>query len=228
MASQLFVRMANSNGTDQNVLEVATDQLQPWVHSPQSQALLARQPGRDVAFAHGSIVPGHIDSHRQSYVNAILIQSRGVALSRACDQCLKRTATGRKRIPAQRFLDCRVVKGYFGGCCASCKWSDAANKCSYVWDDLGRESGYESDTVDAHRNLPYIKEEDVREEVREAYLEFEWEEGEIRYESANDECESQGKEIKVEESDILQKLLLPEYPKPADEKIKKTAFSSKR
>ena len=214
MASKLFTRITNGNGAEQNVLRVAEDQLQPWVHSPQSQALLAQQPGGNVVFAQSSIKPGHIDSHRQSYINAILIQSRGTVLKRACSQCSNRTASGHRRVAIQRFFDCRVVKGHFRGCCANCKWSDSANKCSYVCGSARDEPGPASDSGNETLNFRHPIEEAGAEAKAKAKAKIQIEEGKIQYEDVNDAYESQEKATCIAYSEILQKLLLPEYNDP--------------
>ncbi|OJD25841.1 hypothetical protein ACJ73_02793 [Blastomyces percursus] len=57
-------------------LFVANQQLLPFTHSPQVRAILAL-PGQDILFVRGSMNEHQILSHRPSYINAILIQSRG-------------------------------------------------------------------------------------------------------------------------------------------------------
>ncbi|THC87379.1 hypothetical protein EYZ11_013175 [Aspergillus tanneri] len=58
------------------VLPIGGQQLAPWVHSLPGQAVLARL-GQDVRFVRGCISGYQILSHRPSYINALLIQSRG-------------------------------------------------------------------------------------------------------------------------------------------------------
>lgn len=118
------VAAAAAAGANQNpVLIVGQQQLAFWVHSPQARAVLALM-GRDVEFVRGSITPIQVGSHRPSYINAILIQSRGRALENPCSAC-------RSARPGLRpFPSCRRVQGHFGGACANCKWRDHAARCS--------------------------------------------------------------------------------------------------
>lgn len=86
-------------------------------------------PGQDVQFIRGSIIPSQVGMHRPSYINAILIQSRGVAGEQPCDAC-RRARTGPRPFP-----ECRRVAGHFGGACANCKWRDHASRCSVRGDE---------------------------------------------------------------------------------------------
>ena len=255
MSFRLFTRVTNSDGDVQDVLQVANTQLQPWVHSPQSQALLAQKPGQDVTFTHGSIKPKHIESARHSYINAILIQSRGAVLNRACDRCLKGAARARKQSSSQRFLDCRRVRGHFGGCCANCKWPDAARKCSYVWDEedeeeeeeedddgSGRKSGDESGIASRiPESCNKIEEGATHSDLKGIIrIKSEDNEEEIRYENVSAARKSEQYRNEMEDNDILQKLLLPDYAKdparglkrslsprrPLTPEIKEEAYSS--
>ncbi|KAF2841139.1 hypothetical protein M501DRAFT_989695 [Patellaria atrata CBS 101060] len=103
------------------VLLVTQQQLAPWCHSPQNRALLAVGGGVDVEFVRDSITPEQIGSHRQSYVNGILIQSRGGDVD-PCAACRTRDF--------RPFLSCHRAEGHFGGTCANCKWRDHAARCS--------------------------------------------------------------------------------------------------
>ena len=59
---------------------------------------------------------------RPSYLNAILIQSRG---------CTGITYTSYvQNLNRGPFVDYRRVKGYFTGACGNCKWRDHAARCS--------------------------------------------------------------------------------------------------
>ncbi|EDN10720.1 predicted protein [Histoplasma mississippiense (nom. inval.)] len=65
-----------------------------------------------------------VRSHRPSYINAILIQSRGRTEPHACLAC-------RSAHPGlQPFPECRRLPGHFGGACGNCKWRDHAIRCS--------------------------------------------------------------------------------------------------
>ena len=99
-----------------------TSLLSPYVHTSTGRILLSL-PGEDVQFVRGSIFASQIQQHRPSYINALLIQSRGVVLAQPCTNC--RHGQGMKPFP-----ECRHVPGAFGGACANCKWPDWASQCS--------------------------------------------------------------------------------------------------
>ena len=105
------------------VLLVGQQQLTPYVHSSQALRVLAL-PGQDVEFIRGCITPIQISTHRPSYLNAILIQSRGRTLGLPCLACRS------ERSGLRPFPECRRVAGHFGGACANCKWRDHASRCS--------------------------------------------------------------------------------------------------
>ena len=119
--------VANASAGQNPVLVVGGQQMAAWVHSPQGRAVLAL-PGQDVVFVRGAITPNQVASHRPSYINAILIQSRGNVVLNPCTAC-------QGLCPGLRpFPECRRLPGHFGGCCGNCKWRDHALKCS-VRDD---------------------------------------------------------------------------------------------
>lgn len=208
-----------STGFKKDTLLASKDKLRPYIFSAQSQALFAQQPGRDITFTRNTIQPRHIESCRQSYINAILIQSRGTAPRKACDRCLKKSATGRTKTTVKRFAECRVVKGHFDGCCANCKWSDAGNKCSFVRNEHGKEFLDEVEDGEGH--------EDVKGDVKtseggevDMEREDESEEEKIRYESVNESNEENKMVEREEECDILRRLLLPDFVKSSNEQLK--------
>ena len=123
------------------VLLVGQQQMAGFVHSPPARAVLAL-PGQDVTFVRGAITAAQIGQHRPSYVNAILIQSRGLQVHPACLQC--RTGPGLRPFP-----ECRRLRGHFGGCCANCKWRDHAARCTAV--RRGGDDGGSEDDDDHHR-----------------------------------------------------------------------------
>ena len=59
---------------------------------------------------------------RPSYMNAVLIQSRGTG-TRTCTKCAARPGRG-------PFPECRQAPGFFGGACGNCKWPDGTQGCS--------------------------------------------------------------------------------------------------
>ena len=218
MASQLFICSSTSSEFEEVTLLASKDNLGPYIFSAQSQALFAQKPGRDVTFTRNIIQPRHIESCRQSYINAILIQSRGTALKKACNRCLDKSATGRKRNIVKRFTDCRVAKGHFDGCCANCKWSDAGMKCSHVSqgepeDGEGHEGMKDDVTKDEGKGIE-VESEDGIEEQR------------IQYESVTNESnggEETAEREEEEENEILRKLLLPDFNYSSSEEVKRLA-----
>ena len=108
-------------------LPVSGQEMAVLCKSPQSQALLA-MPGGVVEFVpNGSVNAASIDKTRNSYINAIMIQSRGSPLSAPCTQCFERWSRGRNT----PFPVCHAIAGHMGGCCGNCKWSDWGKRCSY-------------------------------------------------------------------------------------------------
>jgi Protein of unknown function (DUF3716) len=85
-------------------------------------------PRQDVVFVQEAITSNQIASHRPSYINAILIQSRGNVVLNPCTACQG------PRPGLRSFLECRRLLGHFGGCYGNYKWRDRASKCS-VQDD---------------------------------------------------------------------------------------------
>ena len=72
--------------------------------------------------------------NRPSYVNAILVQSRGAppvaAPPRAAGGCTAYSVLGTPAGDRKAFLECRHMPGHFGGGCGNCKWQDHAARCS--------------------------------------------------------------------------------------------------
>ena len=93
------------------VLMVANQEMVQWVHSPQGRVVLALL-GRIVPILRGAIRPEQVGLHRASYINGILIQSRGIVQDPPCVQCVQQL---------RLFTECRRVPGHFGGCCGNCK-----------------------------------------------------------------------------------------------------------
>lgn len=62
-----------------------------------------------------------IKTGRPSYVNALLIASRGIQQKERCGNNTRAV-----------FVDDVRVPGYWGGACAGCKWKDGASGCSYA------------------------------------------------------------------------------------------------
>lgn len=85
------------------------------------QLATLRLRGRPIWHVRGNINGQQIVSQRPSYINALLIQSRGDRLRSVCDACAVR---------CKPFPECIRLPGYFGGCCGNCKWRDHAARCS--------------------------------------------------------------------------------------------------
>ena len=115
-----------AGGALYDTLVVGGQQLAPACHNAAQRAVLAL-PGRDIAFVRGRITPVQLGSHRPSYVNAVLIQSRGRTRAVRCTECRRRGLTP--------FPECRRLRGHFGGCCANCKWRDHGARCRFVDED---------------------------------------------------------------------------------------------
>jgi hypothetical protein len=137
-------------------LAVGQQQLAPFCHSQVQRAALTL-PGRDVAFVRGRITGNQVLSQRPGYINAILIQSRGVARvgDDSCFQC--RTNCDRGPFP-----ECRSLNGHFGGCCGNCKWRDYAARCTLTFVSVDNDDGPDSradDNDEEDRTIPLIKSE---------------------------------------------------------------------
>ena len=85
-------------------------------------------PGRDIYFVRGYICLVQIHSARPSYINAVLIQSRGVLVPGGCNIC-------RTRLVMRPFPECRILFGHFGDSCGNYKWPDHASRYRHNLDD---------------------------------------------------------------------------------------------
>jgi hypothetical protein len=103
-------------------LPIAGRELDQFAYGSLSRQLLA-VPGFDVIHTPGALHGQQLASQRASYINALLIQSRGYLLIQDCDHCMEMDV----RRP---FPFCVRMPGYFGGACGNCKWPDKAHRCS--------------------------------------------------------------------------------------------------
>jgi hypothetical protein len=71
---------------------------------------------------------------RPSYLNGVLIQSRG-RTGMTCTACTQNPDRG-------PFTDCRRAAGHFDGACGNCKWRDHAARCS-VRNPEEKDDGWE-------------------------------------------------------------------------------------
>ena len=89
-------------------------------------------PGRNVRYFAGAIRLDQIASQRQSYINGVLIQSRGSASPSPCAACRKNL---------HPFTECVQLLGHWGGCCGNCKWKDFGARCSAFVQGSGKTRG---------------------------------------------------------------------------------------
>ncbi|KAL1957702.1 hypothetical protein VTO42DRAFT_5679 [Malbranchea cinnamomea] len=92
-----FVGLLTGPQSPHRILFIAGQQLSPFAHSPQARAVLAL-PGQDVLFVRGSMSEHQILNHPPSYINAILIQSRGRMEVQACTACRGSKASSVSRV----------------------------------------------------------------------------------------------------------------------------------
>lgn len=91
------------------------------------QRAIFKLPSREfIYFVQGWITSRQIASQRPSYVNGLLIHSRGEDSARSCDQCAEK----RGKNALGPFLTCRVLHGNFHNSCSNCKWFDTTSSCS--------------------------------------------------------------------------------------------------
>lgn len=121
VAAQNAAAVGGNQLVQDPILRVGGQELAFYVSGRFGEAVLALS-GQDVRFRLGRITPEQVRHHRPSYINALLIQSRGTLMVPACTRCQE----GRGVFP-----ECRRVQGHFGGCCGNCKWPDHAARC--VW-----------------------------------------------------------------------------------------------
>jgi hypothetical protein len=103
-------------------LPISGRELDQFAYGSLTRQLLAI-PGYDVIHTPGTLNGQQLAGQRPSYINALLIQSRGYLLVQDCDHCVEMDV----RRP---FPFCVRMPGHFGGACANCKWPDYAHRCS--------------------------------------------------------------------------------------------------
>jgi len=93
----------------------------------ETQRAIFGMPSREtILFVQGWITAKHIASQRPSYVNGLLIHSRGQDAAVACAQCTEKRAKN----ALGPFLTCRVLPGSYHNSCSNCKWFDNTSTCS--------------------------------------------------------------------------------------------------
>jgi len=125
------IRQTNANGDVQ--LSVANQGLAPFVRSAPGRSVLSL-PGRNVVIRDSVVTAAKIASNRPSYINAVLIQSRGtppyVAGNTAAVGCTGCSSLNQPAGSGKAFPECRRLTGHFDGACGNCKWQDHAARCS--------------------------------------------------------------------------------------------------
>lgn len=133
-------------------MPVADLGLKEKCHAPVQLAALAL-PGEDV-LAYASLIEvrkNQLATGRPSYVNGVLIQSRGELCVPACERCTK--------AGSKPFLECRRLKGYWNGACGNCKYVDGARTCTVAIegekpDETGTVRDYTAADMAQDRGLP--------------------------------------------------------------------------
>lgn len=98
---------------------------QTLVHD--TQRAIFNLPSREIIyFVQGWITGRHIASKRPSYINGLLIHSRGEDSPVQCAQCAER----RSKNALGPFITCRILAGNYHNSCSNCKWFDNTSACS--------------------------------------------------------------------------------------------------
>lgn len=124
-------------------LQVSGEELKALCHTEVQKRVLAR-PGHAVDYVPGSIRPDQVQTHRPSYINAILIQRSGILIPGGCSKC-------RTNQNPRPFPECRYIPNEFGNACGNCKWKDHASKCRHAVHNDGDhdpEDDFENDDSD--------------------------------------------------------------------------------
>lgn len=136
--------LADAKNPEQPTIICGERQLQILIHNNLQWAIF-NLPGRHVPFVRGRITEAQVRTARHSYINAILIQSRGVLTAPPCAACLR--PNGLRPFPR-----CVHAPGHFGSCCGNCKWRDHAARCSTAVAARRLALGGSDDTSDEDDN----------------------------------------------------------------------------
>jgi len=109
------------------VLFVGQQQLTQYAYFSQTRAILVL-PNVNVLFVQLHITLNQVRTHQPLYINAILIQSRGVLVPAGCLNCQAHDMT--------LFLKCRCTSEHFSECCSNCKWCDHMCCCFVCNNDV--------------------------------------------------------------------------------------------
>jgi hypothetical protein len=129
-ADNALVQQWNASRSDRavpviaiSIREALTEQ--SLVHD--TQRAIFGLPSREfIHYVQGWITPKHIASQRPSYINGLLIHSRGQDAAVSCVQC----AAKRAKHALGPFVTCRVLPGSYHNSCSNCKWFDNTASCS--------------------------------------------------------------------------------------------------
>jgi len=119
----------------------------------------------NVEYFSGKLNSYQLKTHRPSYVNAVLIQTRGIVNASPCSMCsllICRTTTNQRILGECRghpyrgpFLECVSLPYDWSVCCGNCKFRDWAKRCSLNDDsppDRYRTTPYPAGYAGNHAN----------------------------------------------------------------------------
>ena len=132
------------------VVDVRGNILRRYTKNALQRSALSVSRGNEVEFIRGRVSLAQIEGRRDSYVNAVIIQSRGGLSSVPCDACQRKMMTNADAY-ANPFPYCIRLPGHFSGACGNCKWSDHAASCSQrdgVGAPLRRAGDWHEDLID--------------------------------------------------------------------------------
>jgi len=112
---------------EDSVLFVGQQQLVQYTHFSQTKNILELL-NVNVLFVQLCILLNQVRTHWPLYINAILIQSRGVLVPASCINCQTCDMT--------LFSECRRTPKHFSECCGNCKWREHAAHCSVCNNDV--------------------------------------------------------------------------------------------
>ncbi|KAH7034783.1 uncharacterized protein B0I36DRAFT_84130, partial [Microdochium trichocladiopsis] len=138
----------------------AGQELAPFCHTAAQRGALAL-PGNPVAFVRSSVTAAQVATARPSYINALLIQSRGTASGRPCSACRRTMSTSQDGL-ARPFPNCVRLPGFWSGACGNCKWRDHGARCNAQNGDDGDDNDDDSPPPPPRPPSPPVKKEGGR------------------------------------------------------------------
>lgn len=93
--------------------------LRTKIHTSEQIEAFNTYPQKDVLITKGRVTLQQVNTGRPSYINALIIQSRGIEIPGGCRNSRSGVFATTVRLP-----------GYFGGCCGNCKFKDHGARCS--------------------------------------------------------------------------------------------------